>query len=119
MSLYESGIAADLYDWCKRSSVAKIKFSGDCVSAATINAASALLEACCAQLEGKTQRQKNPHPTGSLAYAAWVCARLGGWTGYYGKPGPIVMRHGWLEFQARKRGANLLNHNHQAYAHEA
>ena len=50
-----------------------------------------LLEACCAKLEGKTQRQKNPHPRGSLAYAAWVCARLGGWTGYYGKPGPIVM----------------------------
>jgi len=49
----------------------------------------ALLEACCAQLEGKTQRQKNPHPKDSLAYAAWVCARLGGWTGYYGKPGPI------------------------------
>jgi hypothetical protein len=28
------------------------------------------------------------------------------------------MRHGWLEFQARKRGANLLNHHHQASAHE-
>jgi hypothetical protein len=68
----------------------------------------ALLEACCARLEGKTERQKNPHPKGSLAYAAWVCARLGGWTGYYGKPGPIVMREGWLEFHAMKRGANLL-----------
>lgn len=68
-----------------------------------------LLEACCAQLEGKTQRQKNPHPKGSLAYAAWVCARLGGWTGYYGKPGPIVMLQGWTEFQARKRGARLLS----------
>jgi len=68
-----------------------------------------LLEACCAQLEGKTQRQKNPHPKGSLAYAAWVCARLGGWTGDYGKPGPVVMLAGWLEFQARKRGANLLD----------
>ncbi|MFO1118679.1 MAG: hypothetical protein U1E38_00595 [Rhodospirillales bacterium] len=45
-----------------------------------------LLEACCAQLEGKTQRQK--HPQGSLAYAAWVCARLGSWTGYYGSPDP-------------------------------
>ncbi|WP_035642561.1 IS4 family transposase, partial [Bradyrhizobium sp. ORS 375] len=31
-----------------------------------------LLEACCARLEGKTERQKNPHPKGSLAYAAWV-----------------------------------------------
>jgi hypothetical protein len=69
----------------------------------------ALLEACCARLEGKTERQKNPHPNGTLAYAAWVCARLGGWTGYYGKPGPIVMFNGWLEFQARKRGANLLS----------
>lgn len=77
-----------------------------------------LLEACCAQLEGKTQRQKNPHPKGSLAYAAWVCARLGGWTGYYGKPGPIVMLEGWREFQARKRGADLLTRFHQAYQHD-
>ncbi|MGY4499911.1 hypothetical protein ACVWYH_003842 [Bradyrhizobium sp. GM24.11] len=67
-----------------------------------------LLEACCARLEGKTQRQKNPHPKGSLAYAAWVCARLGGWTGYYGKPGPVVMLQGWLEFQAMKRGINIM-----------
>ena len=42
----------------------------------------ALLEAFCNKLQGKTERQKNPHPKGSLAYAAWVCARLGGWTGY-------------------------------------
>ncbi|MCA8932647.1 MAG: IS4 family transposase, partial [Rhodospirillaceae bacterium] len=69
-----------------------------------------LLEACCAELEGKTERQKNPHPKGSLAYAAWVCARLGGWTGYYGKPGPVVMLEGWLEFQARKRGTLTLKH---------
>ena len=69
-----------------------------------------LLEACCAKLEGKTERQKNPHPKGSLAYAAWVCARLGGWTGYYGKPGPIVMLEGWLEFQSMKRGAMLYHH---------
>lgn len=68
-----------------------------------------LLEACCAKLEGKTLRQKNPHPKGSLAYSAWVCARLGGWTGYYGKPGPVVMLEGWLEFQAMKRGANLFS----------
>jgi hypothetical protein len=66
-----------------------------------------LLEAFCAKLEGKTQRQKNPHPKGSLAYGAWVCARLGGWTGYYGKPGPIVMLEGWLYFQAAKQGARL------------
>jgi hypothetical protein len=78
----------------------------------------ALLDACCARLEGKTERQKNPHPKGSLAYAAWVCARLGGWTGYYGKPGPIVMLEGWLEFQAMKRGVTLIIHRHQGSPHD-
>ncbi len=68
-----------------------------------------LLEAWCAKLEGKTERQKNPHPKQSLAYAAWVCARLGGWTGYYGKAGPIVMLRGWLEFKAARRTKNLLD----------
>nr|WP_283833866.1 IS4 family transposase [Bradyrhizobium diazoefficiens] len=72
-----------------------------------------LIEACCADLEGKTERQKNPHPRGSLARAAWVCARLGGWTGYYGKPGPIVMLQGWIEFQAMKRGTNLMMRHSQ------
>jgi len=33
------------------------------------------LEAVCATLEGRTKKQKNPHPSTSLAYAAWVCAR--------------------------------------------
>jgi Transposase DDE domain len=63
-----------------------------------------LLKALSASLEGKTERQKNPHPPDSLAFAAWVCARLGGWTGYYGKPGPAVMLEGWFQFQAAKRG---------------
>ena len=67
-----------------------------------------LLDAFCEQLQGKTERQKNPHPKGSLAYAAWVCARLGGWTGYYGKPGPLVMLNGYLDFHAAKRGVALL-----------
>lgn len=67
-----------------------------------------LIEAYCEKLEGKTQRQKNPHPRGSLAYTAWVCARLGGWTGYYGKPGPVVMLQGWLEIQTAKRARQIL-----------
>lgn len=71
-----------------------------------------VLEALCHELEGKTARQKNPHPKGSLAYAAWVCARLGGWNCYYGKPGPIVMLHGWCQFQAAKRGINSLARFH-------
>jgi hypothetical protein len=67
-----------------------------------------LLEAFSAKLEGKTQKQRNPHPRGSLAYASWVCARLGGWNCYYGKPGPITMLNGWREFQAAKKGVALL-----------
>lgn len=63
-----------------------------------------LIEALSAQLEGKTQRQKNPHPKGSLAFAAWVVGRLGGWTGYYGKPGPFVMAIGLDKLAAAKQG---------------
>jgi hypothetical protein len=70
-----------------------------------------ILEAASARLEGKTARQKNPHPKGSLAFAAWVIARLGGWTGYYGKPGPKVMRWGLDAFQRIKFGTTLRLHD--------
>jgi Transposase DDE domain len=66
-----------------------------------------ILEALSAQLEGKTARQKNPHPKGSLAFAGWVIGRLGGWTGYYGKPGPQIMRQGLDDFQRIKYGTTL------------
>ena len=67
------------------------------------------LERVCKSLEGKTARQKNPHPKRSLAYAAWVFARLGGWTGYYGKPGPVVILRGLTQFHAIKHGWSLRN----------
>jgi DDE family transposase len=66
-----------------------------------------IIEAVSAKLEGKTERQKNAHPKGSLAFAAWVIARLGGWDGYYGKPGPKTMRLGLEAFQSIKFGATL------------
>lgn len=66
-----------------------------------------ILEAVSTQLEGKTARQKNPHPRGSLAFATWVISRLGGWTGYYGKPGPQVIRRGLDDFQRIKHGTTL------------
>ena len=65
------------------------------------------LEAICVTLEGKTAKQKNPHPPGSLAYATWVCARLGGWTGYYGQPGPIVIFAGLDRFTAMIAGYRI------------
>ena len=66
-----------------------------------------VLEALSAKLEGSTALQKNPHPKGSLAFGAWVIARLGGWTGYYGKPGPKVMRRGLEDFRRIKFGTTL------------
>jgi hypothetical protein len=46
-------------------------------------------------LEGNTARQKNHHPPSSLAFVAWIAARLGGWNCYYKPPGPKTMRDGW------------------------
>jgi hypothetical protein len=70
-----------------------------------------VLEAVSAKLEGATALQKNPHPKGSLAFAAWTIARLGGWTGYYGKPGPKVMRRGLDDFRRIKYGTTLRPHD--------
>jgi len=66
-----------------------------------------VLEAVSLQLEGATAKQKNPHPKGTLAFAAWVIARLGGWTAYYGKPGPKIMRIGLEDFRRIKYGTTL------------
>jgi len=57
-----------------------------------------VLAALGRQYEGRTKLQSNPHPTRSLAWAAWIIARLGGWDGYpRTKPGPITIKHG-LEY---------------------
>ena len=53
------------------------------------------------KLEGNTEKSKNPHPPSSLAFAAWIIARLGGWKGYKKKarpPGPITMLSGIIRF---------------------
>lgn len=65
------------------------------------------LEALVPALEGKTERQKNPHPPRSLARACWVVARLGGWNCYYKPPGPITFRRGMEQFHAIHRGRLL------------
>ena len=52
------------------------------------------------QMQGNTARQKNPHPPNSLAWAAWVIAKLGGWHQYEAKPpGPITFRNGLTAFR--------------------
>jgi hypothetical protein len=69
------------------------------------------LEALIPELEGKTDLQKNPHPAGSLAWAAWAIAKLGGWDGYPKSkpPGPITFRHGLQHFRALAQGWALRN----------
>jgi hypothetical protein len=54
--------------------------------------------------EGATQRQKNPHPRGSLAWLSWIVARYGGWNAYYKPPGPKTMADGWDRFIATLSG---------------
>jgi hypothetical protein len=62
------------------------------------------------KLEGATVKQKNPHPPGSLAFIAWIAARLGGWNCYYGKPGPKTMRIGWTQLATTLTGYVLATH---------
>lgn len=61
------------------------------------------------QLEAKTKRLKNPHPPDSLAWAAWIIGRLGGWDGYPSSkpPGPITFKNGLEYFQAVAAGWSL------------
>jgi hypothetical protein len=68
-----------------------------------------LLQALQRSLEGKTDKQKNPHPQFSIAWLAWIIARLGGWTGYASErpPGPITMRRGWYRFEQMEHGWSL------------
>ena len=67
------------------------------------------LQALVPDLEGKTAAQKNPHPPNSLAWAAWVIAKLGGWDGYASSkpPGPITFRHGLEHFKSIAYGWTL------------
>jgi Transposase DDE domain len=62
------------------------------------------LERLSRKLEGNTQRQKNPHSPTSLAFVAWIVARLGGWNCYYKPPGPKTMRYGWNQLATTLAG---------------
>jgi len=70
-----------------------------------------ILHALLPELEGKTELQKNPHPPETLAWAAWVIAKLGGWDGYPKSkpPGPITFRHGLQYFKSLAHGWRLRN----------
>lgn len=68
-----------------------------------------VLHALQNKLQGRTQKQQNPYPINSLAWATWTIARLGGWTGYDSdkSTGPITMRDGLQRFNAIVDGYRL------------
>lgn len=69
-----------------------------------------LLQALQPTLEGESKAQQNPFETATLAWAAWLIARLGGW-----KPVPLTKRpfgvvslyRGWQVLQKQLQGWRL------------
>lgn len=62
-----------------------------------------VLDVLLPTLEGKTDKQKNPYRQASFAWAAWIIARLGGWSGYesQAKPGYITFKNGYRDFMVK------------------
>ena len=60
-------------------------------------------------LSGKTVLQQNPYPPHSLAWATWIIARLGGWSGYQSQkpPGIMTLIRGLKQFESTFFGWKL------------
>lgn len=71
----------------------------------------ALLDRLAVKYKARTALQQNPHPYASLAWAAWLIARLGGWDGYPSSkpPGPITFKHGIEQFHAMTNALALID----------
>jgi hypothetical protein len=70
-----------------------------------------LLEKLVKTYEGKTEKQKNPHKKQSMAWAAWIIARVGGWKGYTceSPPGFKTFTIGLSRFDNMFQGYKLSN----------
>jgi hypothetical protein len=71
----------------------------------------ACLEQLSPSLNGRTRKQQNPYPPCSLAWAAWLIARLGGWSGYQSQrpPGIITFYRGLQTFEGIFLGWKLVH----------
>jgi hypothetical protein len=67
------------------------------------------LEEIGKEYEGKTKLSKNLNEVYSLAWAAWIIGRMGGWKGYRkaGPAGPITMKRGMQKFSILFEGWKL------------
>jgi hypothetical protein len=85
--------------------------SGEPASVAFTGDELGTLDALHTQYSGRTPRQQNPHPRRSLAWAAWLIARLGGWDGYPSSrpPGPITLKIGIDKLRLLAQGWRLRN----------
>ena len=68
-----------------------------------------VLKALLGRYEGKTEKQKNHYKQSTLAWAAWIIARMGGWKGYpsESKPGNKTMRIGLMQLENISIGWHL------------
>ncbi len=59
--------------------------------------------------EGKTEKQKNLNKPGTLKWASWIIARIGGWKGYVSQrpPGPITFYKGLNNFNLIYEGWSI------------
>lgn len=69
----------------------------------------AVLKILVTKYERKTQKQKNPYRENTLAWAAWVIARMGGWKGYASEspPGNKTFKAGIDRFESTFEGYML------------
>ena len=63
--------------------------------------------------EGETEKQKNPFKINTLAWAAWVIGRMGGWKGYKSEspPGNRTMKRGLEKLNSMQLIYNIMTQN--------
>lgn len=68
-----------------------------------------LLDAIAPTIPTTTEKQQNPHPVHTLAWASWIIAWLGGYSGYLSQspPGPITYYRGLDKFFKIAEGFRL------------